>query len=152
MVNKDVSIKVTVPNASAGIGPLLAMQRRLRNLEPTLAQIGGMLESRVNLRFDTKTDPDGKPWRPWQPATAKARAEERRGTLLEYTGAMRASLRWNLEKHTLTVGFGVDYVKRHEQAKNPNRLRRILTDSAGQISAGDEAAVMRMLNNYINGA
>lgn len=87
---------------------------KLGNLQPLMDELGALLESRVNLRFATKTDPAGRPWAEWAPSTAKRRRKEGRGTLLEYRRRMLDSLTHASGADFLEVGFGVDYAAPHE--------------------------------------
>jgi len=107
----------------------------LRDTKPVMRAIGRVLESNVQIRFDTKTAPDGSEWKPWAPSTAKARAKEGRGTLLEYTGRMRASLAVNVDKNRVEIGFGVPY------AEFVEKVRPVLLDG-GQLGAEDADDVM----------
>ena len=54
---------------------LKRLQERLGNLEPALKEIGFTLENRIRTRFETQTDPDGRPWAAWRPSTAKVRTQ-----------------------------------------------------------------------------
>lgn len=127
-------MKVTVTDTSV-MAALGAMHKLLRDTTPVMRAIGRKLESNVNVRFDTKTAPDGQPWKPWAPSTAKARAREGRGTLLEYTGRMRDSLTFNADRTSVEVGFGVAYAKFHEP------YRPMLFDN-GNLSNDDLNDVM----------
>lgn len=88
--------------------------RKLGDLRPAMDALGALLESRVHLRFDTKTDPAGAAWTPWAPSTAKQRAKSGRGTLLEQTRRMLDSLTHVADEDWLEVGFGVPYAAAHE--------------------------------------
>jgi len=122
-------IKVTVTDRGVMLA-VRAMTQILQDATPVMKAIGRTLESNVNVRFDTKTAPDGQPWAPWAPSTAAARAREGRGTLLEYTGRMRDSLTYVADAHSVEVGFGVPYAKYHEP------YRPLLLDN-GNLSNDD---------------
>lgn len=109
--------------------------KALRDTRPVMRAIGRVLESNVEIRFDTKTAPDGSAWKPWAKSTAKQRAKEGRGTLLEYTGRMRASLAVNVQKNEVEIGFGVPYAQFVEVT------RPVLLDK-GQLGKEDADDVM----------
>ena len=125
------------------LGALAAMTDQLRDMSPVMKAIGRKLESNVNVRFDTKTAPDGSAWAPWAESTAAARAEEGRGTLLEYTGRMRDSLTSNADAKSLEVGFGVPYAVYHEVGTSRMPARPVLFDgnTLGQDDLDDVLAV-----------
>jgi len=91
-----------------------ALGQRLGNLQPVLEEIGGKLEERTHIRFDTKTDPTGEQWKEWAPSTARQRAKSGQGTLLEQTRRLRNSLTQVADRQKVTVGFGVPYAAAHE--------------------------------------
>jgi phage gpG-like protein len=107
----------------------------LRDTRPVMKAIGRVLESNAQMRFDTKTAPDGSAWKPWAASTAKQRAKEGRGTLLEYTGRMRASLAVDVDKNSVEIGFGVPY------AQFVEATRPVLLDG-GQLGTEDADDVM----------
>ena len=112
--SSGVAISVSVRDLGLG-AQLQSMQRLLANMAPVYKAVGATLECNVNLRFDTKTDPDGSAWAPWAKRTAAARKREGRGTLLEYTGRMRDSLTYLADAQGVEVGFGLAYAKYPEQ-------------------------------------
>lgn len=89
-----------------------ALDRAVRALDDPrdlLDALGATLEANINLRFETKTDPNGTPWAPLSPATLAIYAAEdggkRRGTLLERTGQMINSLTHNVGPDYVQVGM-----------------------------------------------
>jgi phage gpG-like protein len=146
-----MGISVTVENAGV-LNSLAVLLGRMTDLTPAMRDIGTKLESRVLLRFDTKTDPAGQPWAPWSPLHAKLRAEQRRGTLLSFSGRMRASLTNVPGPTSVEVGFGVEYAKYHEQVSKGKGIlpaRRMLTADGRNLSQTDRAAVLRIVNRYL---
>lgn len=115
--------------------------------KPVMSAVGAALEQNANLRFDTKTAPDGSAWKAWAPATAAARAREGRGTLLEYTGRLRDSLTYTATNDSVEVGFGVTY------APYVDKLRPLLLDN-GKLGTDDAedavAAAMAALKKQLN--
>lgn len=113
-------------------------KQQLSNMRPVMAAIGAAIEQNVQLRFDSKTAPDGTPWKPWAAKTAMARSKEGRGTLLEYTGRMRDSLTYVADNDSVAIGFGVPYASFHEFGTGDIPARPMLLDN-GQLSADDTA-------------
>lgn len=98
---------------------------------PMMDAIGARLEANINLRFETKTDPDGRTWDPISPLTAQFYAlggagkagapkpdkarwaafrsgqlhAELPGGLLERTRLMRQSLAYNADESSVEVGM-----------------------------------------------
>ncbi len=130
-----MGLKVTLEDK--GLLVVLArMQATLKDTSPVMKAIGRKLESNINVRFDTKTAPDGSAWAPWAESTAAARAHEGRGTLLEYTGRMRDSLAFIADNSSVEVGFGVPYAKHHEHGTKRMPARPVLFHN-GQLAQGD---------------
>lgn len=109
----------------AGVPDLKAMIARARKAGQAIGlmeAVSQRLQERMGLRFDTKKDPEGKPWRALAPSTRLVyqRQDEltgnggRQGTLLERTGLMRASLTRQIFKRDVTVGFASEYAVHHE--------------------------------------
>lgn len=150
---------VSVGIADAGLGTVLqAMAAQLADMTPVYKAIGRKLESNINLRFDTKTDPSGKPWAPWAESTKEARQSEGRGNLLEYTGRMRDSLTYVLTSDSVEVGFGVEYAQYHEQLSLSQKglPKRAMLFDGGKLSATDTedvlAAAMKALEKQLKDA
>lgn len=137
----------------------LARPRRLMN------SIGAIMERNVNLRFDTKTDPNGQPWAPLAPSTrAKYDQEDltinrrtfeatikRKGSLLERTGAMRASLTHNAGDDFMEVGFGDFVAQFHETgtARMPDRGLLTANPFTAELGAQDREDVLGEVNRYL---
>lgn len=91
------------------LGRIDGLVRRLSDPTDMLEQIGAQIESNIQGRFDTKTDPSGKPWAPLAPSTLKKYAKEdggrRKGSLLERDGYMRDSLAHNVVRPYVEIGM-----------------------------------------------
>lgn len=48
------------------------LRRRLADMTPVMRAIATELEARVEARFETATDPSGRPWKPLAPSTLAA--------------------------------------------------------------------------------
>lgn len=132
---------------------LQALAQRMDNLRPVLNDIGAGLESNIQRRFDTRTDPTGKPWAPWAPSTAKQRAKSGKGTLMEYTRHLRGSLSYHADADSVEVGFGYPYAIHHEFGAPKNKLPRrgLLTadPESGTLGHEDAQLVNLILTQYL---
>jgi phage virion morphogenesis protein len=131
---------------------------RLANPRDLLARIGAVLEQNVNLRFDTKTDPDGVQWLPIAESTRKA--YEKRfdgrvpGTLLQRAlqgAAMSATLAHNVGEGFVEVGFSKPYAQYHETGTRRMPRRGMLAGDfvAGTLGQEDALDVMREVDDYL---
>jgi phage virion morphogenesis protein len=135
-----------------------ALARAIDGLEhpgDLLARIGAVLERNVQLRFETKTDPDGVPWLPIAPRTRK-RYETRYdgaipGSLLERTGHMRASLAVNATDDFVEIGFADAKAAWHETGtqRMPRRAMLLGDWVSGRLGAVDQADVLSEVNDYL---
>lgn len=124
---------------------LRALERSGKDFTPILREIGTLIESSVQQRFDTKTDPDGKAWAAWSAKTAEARAKENRGALLVYTGNMRSGLSSSVANKQVRVGFNVDYAQNHEFGTSKIPGRRMLLTRSNDLSTADRAEIYELL-------
>lgn len=130
----------------------VALGRILDSLEQPIAlfrQIGAKLESNIEARFDTETDPDGKKWKPWSPQYARWRAAQRRGQgrILSLTGRMRDSLSYSAAGNRVEIGFGVPYAEFHELGRGVPP-RRMLSGAGGRLGAEDERDVLAIIASW----
>ncbi|VVE35312.1 phage virion morphogenesis protein [Pandoraea fibrosis] len=121
--------------------------------------IGAVLESRVNQRFDAKTDPTGAVWVPHK-ASTRARYDrgdtnkrgklKRRGTLLRRTGLMLDSLSYAADAHSVSVGFGRPYALYIETGTRSMARRGMLMGDplSGRLSNDDADAVLDLLMRH----
>lgn len=138
---------------------------------PLLQDIGDRLEANVALRFETKTDPEGKPWDPISPTTVeiyesewfKARNPAFKngipGSLLQRTNAMRQSLAFNVTDAGLELGFSratnggkwqVAMLHEFGTVKMPRRGLLTADPETGKLSASDEADVLATINAHLS--
>ena len=99
----------------AGLLPAKRMLDRLSRLDTQrlLTQVGGELEAQTRERLsETKTAPDGKPWKPWSRRYA-ARAKPN-AKLLERTGKMIDSIAFEVGDDAVTVGSNMIYAAVHQ--------------------------------------
>lgn len=134
------------------LGVLVGLQRLYgaisgNEMRAVFASIGRKLQSNVQARFDTKTDPSGTPWPDWAESTRNEREAEGRGTLLEYTGRMRASLTYQADADGVRIGFGAPYARHHELGEGVPK-RAMLLDN-GRLSKDDEADILRVVLRHL---
>lgn len=155
-------ITITVED-SALRAHLQKLDSRLANLTPVMSEIGGQLENNVRQRFETRTDPNGTPWKPWADSTfenypfpnskSAARAKYGAGNarLLDRYGTMLGSLSHQADASSVTIGFANDYAVFHEYGtKNmPRRGMLLATPTQGSLGANDEADVLDIVNHWL---
>lgn len=133
---------------------LAQLRGRLDNLGPAWQEAGDELVARADRRFESKTDPAGNAWEKWRPRTARLRAKEGRGTLLEHTRMLRASLDADASRDHLVLGLGMGYGPYHEigtrkMARRGLLLARISPEP--QLGASDQRMVLDVLMEHLTG-
>lgn len=124
-----------------------------------LDRIGAVMERNVQLRFETKTDPMGVPWKGLAESTIEHYQAKYDGnipgSLLERTREMRNSLGYNVLGNAVELGFGVVYAGYHVTGTKDGKLPRrdpLLGDwKTGQLGPGDEADVVAEIEDYLSG-
>lgn len=137
---------------------------RLSDFTPVMEEIGSTLENLVLGRFQTRTDPSGAAWSPWKDSTlesypfpgtpAAAVQGAANGRLLDRYGTMIASLNYQADSDSVTVGFGQPYAVFHEYGtRHMDRRGMLMADpDQGQLGTADEAAVLELLDEWLSGA
>ena len=141
---------------------LQTLQSRLQDMTPAMTGIGAEMESRVSRRFETRTDPTGKPWEKWADATDKS--YPRPGTpaaikagrsgnarLLDRYGDMLQGLSYQAEAGSVRVGFDQSYATFHEfgTRRMPRRGLLMANPQAGTLAPDDERAVLDVLSDFL---
>lgn len=152
-------LEVQVNGNSQAITDLLTtLHRRMGHLRPAMESIGTELESRIAARFETRTDPGGRPWAPWAPSTVARYPRDGHRQLLDRYGDMLRSLNWQAGEDSVRVGVGAVagksrdvYAVYHEWGtKHMPRRGLIFEDpDAGTLTAADEAAVLDILRQFL---
>lgn len=121
-----IEIKYDDKEVLAAFNRLLALGH---DPKPVLKDIGEVLVRSTQARFDTSTDPEGRPWKPLAPGTYEglvargkgnltksgklsARGAERvmgKKPLVGETGDLRDRISWQIEGNDLYVGTPVRY-------------------------------------------
>lgn len=102
-------IELTPPDASPVLGSFA--QAVIAGLDASLAPLGEVLLEEVSQRFETQTDPQGRPWgRPRTPLSEKTlamRAKKSRGTrILIVTAMLRNSFAPRIQREQRRVSIG----------------------------------------------
>ena len=141
------------------------LQASLDNLTPVMSEIGDRLEEKTRQRFETRTDPNGVPWKPWAESTREgypwpnAKTKERleygpgNARLLDRYGTMRGRLNHQADANSVTVGFANDYAVFHELGAPNNKMPRrgmlLGNPTQGSLGADDEADVLDIVNHWL---
>lgn len=104
--------------------------------------IGESLEGSAKTRFETKKDPEGKPWKEWSPKYARrARKDSRRSVLMGPTARLQESISFEVDTDAVYVGSTMIYARVHQQGwkkKNiPERPYLGIGDTDVQILSED---------------
>lgn len=131
---------------------LVRLEQRLGDMTPVMESIGMVLESNISSRFETRSDPGGRPWAPWAEATQDSYPEDGNRRLLDRYGDMLGSLNHQADAKSVRVGFGMDYAAYHEWGTEHMPRRGLLFDDpdAGTLGAADDAAVLDVLQNFMD--
>lgn len=154
-----LTVSVDNQQVSAILAKLAA---RMSDLTPAMTAIGQELESRVSARFETETDPNGRPWTPWAqstrdsypfPGTAAAQRTGKpgNGRILDHYGDMLSSLNHQVRATSVRIGFAQPYAAYHEWGTQTMPRRGLLMDdpNAGTLSKDDETSVLEILSDYL---
>lgn len=154
-------IELSIEVSSKPITDVLTrLQRGMRNLEPVMDEIGGILEARVSGRFESERDPEGDAWAPWAPSTAESYPDDANGRILDRYGDMLNSLNHQADSSSVRVGFsaaasdaGDVYAIYHEYGTETMPRRGLLTANpeSGELAEDDEEAVLDVLNEWLEG-
>lgn len=137
------------------------LQQRMGNLKPVMQSIATKMETRVSARFETQSDPNGRPWKAWKPATLAAYPKNGHKRLLDRYGSMLNSLNSIATADTARIGFGAVggvagdvYAVYHEFGTQHMARRGLLfgDPEAGTLGAGDSQAMNELLSDWLNEA
>ena len=147
-----------------GVPELQATLNRLKNVpkqKDALAEaLAQRFTERIELRYTTKTDPNGQKWSPIKPATQQSLQKRASlsgngtipGTLLDrHNPGMRSSLTRAKLGNDWLVGFSRKYALYHEfGTKYMDRRGLIWSDPQnGKLSPADLAALLRTADAFI---
>lgn len=145
----DFSVQV---RSEAVLEVLDRLRRGVADMRPVMDTIGMELEGRISGRFETETDPLGQAWEPWAPWTRANYPEDGNGRILDRYGDMLASLTHSADSESTRVGFGDPKAVFHEWGtwKMPRRGLLFADPDAGELGAGDEAAILDILGVWLD--
>ncbi|MBS0508136.1 MAG: phage virion morphogenesis protein [Proteobacteria bacterium] len=154
---------LTITVDDAGLQSYLRqLQSRVTNLTPAMDAIGNLLENRIRQRFQTATDPSGKPWAQWAPSTQArypspgTRAAKKYGAgnarLLDRHGTMLGGLNYQADSKSVTVGFAAPYSAYHEFGTKhmPRRGMLLAYPETGTLGPGDQTEVLKMITDWLS--
>jgi phage virion morphogenesis protein len=154
-------LTITVDD-SAFRATMRRLQEGMSDLTPVMERIGGTLEANIQNRFETRTDPNGRPWKPWAKQTlatypfagteyAKGDEGPGNGKLLDRYGTMLRGLNYQADSNSVRVGFAMPYASYHEfgTKKMPRRGMLMGNPEAGTLGQADERAVIDILNGFL---
>ena len=141
---------------------LRGLQGRMVDLTGVMEEIGGTLERNIQGRFETRTDSNGRPWKVWADSTRESYPfagspaaagidGPGNGKLLDRYGTMLDGLNNQANSDSVRIGFAQPYSTYHEYGTTKMPRRGMLTadPNAGTLGATDEAAVIDVLNAFI---
>jgi phage virion morphogenesis protein len=146
-------LTITV-NDSAFRDYLNRLQGRMTDMAPVMAGIGQELESRISARFETETDPSGRPWAAWAPSTQKSYPADGNARILDRYGHMLKDLSWEADAISVRVGFGQPYAEYHEFGTDRMPRRGLLFEDpeTGKLADADERLVIDLLSKWLDEA
>jgi phage gpG-like protein len=141
---------------------LQQMQDRMGDLTPVMDDIGNAMVQSTRGRFETRTDPNGAPWKPWAPSTRRtypfagtpaAAGPDGPGNsrLLDRYGTMLDGLNHQPNNNSVRIGFAQPYATYHEygSSKMPRRGMLMGDPVAVTLGATDEATVIDILGAWV---
>lgn len=148
-----MSITITVDDQLV-IDYLDRLLEKTGDLTQVMGHIGAELEARVSNRFETRSDPLGRPWVEWAPSTREGYPDNGLGFVLERYGDMLRSLSHSANATSVTVGFGTPYAAYHEFGTKRMPRRGLLTEDpeSGTLAPDDRASILEIMAEYLNAA
>jgi phage virion morphogenesis protein len=129
---------------------LAELRRRMRDLRPVMEAVGQVIQSGTQQRFIDQEDPEGNPWAPLKPSTIALRRRGPMATgsiqILRDTGRLMNSISYRATSKQVAILTNVAYAGTH-QFGYPRR--NIPARPFFGYSASDQAAVVEVLNGYI---
>lgn len=165
-------LRIETTGGAEIIAALARAQRRLGKPTELMRALAARGEANVQERFDSKRDPDGVPWMPLASST-KALYERldtvrrgpgagqvrSRGTLLERTGQMRASLtsssgddyaEWGMGRLSDGGRWSIPLLHETGTRRMPRRGLFFSDPDAGSLGADDEATLAEEINAFLD--
>ncbi|SOE50376.1 Mu-like prophage protein gpG [Burkholderia sp. YR290] len=139
-----------------GVDAAAALNASLADLTGLFSRVAATYAARVQGRFDSKTDPDRKPWPAWAPSTAKLRARKgfsQPSSILQlHNPGLRNTVSYTVTAQGATVTVGADYAGYHEQIDGPGKgiipRRAFLLSAHGGLGQDDADAIATTVQSY----
>lgn len=152
---------------------LQRLQQRLSDMTPVMRAIATALEAQVEKRFETATDPAGRPWKPLAPSTLSAWLDRGKGNRkkdgsltqrgrerlssrkpLYDTGDLLGSLTSSASRSEARVGFGVPYAAYHEfgTKRMPRRGLLMADPQSRTLGEADRREVLDIIREALEDA
>ncbi len=152
---------------------LARLDERAANLAPAMDEIGSMLTASIVHRFETETDPEGRPWQPLAISTMIGRIggvrksrKKKGGTrigairriaqmkILQDSARLRDSITHRHGRDFVEVGTNVVYGAIHQLGGQAGRGGKVTIPARPflGVDAGDAAEITAILKDHIEGA
>ena len=136
IINADLS------TAKKGLGQL---QKKLGDLSPVMAGIGGIIEGSTRLRIaENKTNADGAAWPDLADSTRARKGNK--GSLLVHSGSLLRSITFEASKGSVSIGSNMVYAKWHQDGTKNMPARPFLG-----LSSTDYDDVNDLIADFLNG-
>ncbi|MEM6381652.1 MAG: phage virion morphogenesis protein [Pseudomonadota bacterium] len=126
MAGASIIIEDEELNAALG-----RVERAGGNTEPLMREITAAMLFSTQRRFERETGPDGRPWQPLSPRTARQRIgrNRRRGTenMLRVSGRLYSSIVGEASSREAVIGTNVTYASVHQEGATINMPARSRT-------------------------
>lgn len=119
---------------------------RLRGFSAPMREIGESLIFSTDERFEKEVDPLGVPWEDISPRTrARKRAKGRIDKILQDTGTGRASINYQANRFSVSVGTPLEYMTFHQVGQGQTKREFI------GLSDEDREEIEQIMTDYIRG-
>lgn len=119
---------------------------RLRGFSAPMREIGEALLLSTDERFEKEVDPMGVPWEDISPRTrARKRAKGRIDKILQDTGTGRASINYQANRFSVSVGTPLAYMTYHQLGQGQVKREFI------GLSDEDRAEIEQIMGDYLRG-
>lgn len=119
---------------------------RLRGFSAPMREIGEALIFSTDERFEKEVDPLGVPWEDISPRTrARKRAKGRIDKILQDTGTGRASINYQANRFSVSVGTPLEYMTFHQVGQGQTKREFI------GLSDEDREEIEQIMEDYIRG-
>lgn len=142
---EGVNFTVSTTGTEAIARALVGLQLRAANLREPLAEIGAMLLTSTQDRFEKEQGPDGSPWAPLVAPVGRP--------ILRDTVRLFQSLTYAVGRNQVEVGSNVVYARIHQLGGQTGRghAAEIPARPYLGMSDDDEREALEIVNDYLKG-